>query len=386
MNTRNLYYIQVNTICLLLLLIMYLNIKGSNGIARSRKRIFGYLTIVAAIMCASDIFAWASIGTSIAGAYYICHIANMVYFATITLSSYLWFFYVYECVHPEGYTKKFINIAAIPLCIMLLVILINPFTGLEFTVQKNPVAYARGQAVYIHWIISYGYMLLAFYFAVSAYVKTKSSTQKREYRPLITFFIWPIAAAILQVVFYGVTATQCGATLSIVTITLSSLQQEISTDDLTGLNNRNALKKRASDDIANSSVYLSVLLCDIDKFKTINDTMGHAIGDVALTIVSRALKDAAAETLPHSFICRYGGDEFVLVVREERDVDFSTFSNYVEQHLAEPEKAINGLVRLSLSYGTASGVCHNYEEFEQLIKKADKAMYKQKQAKSLARY
>lgn len=83
-------------------------------------------------------------------------------------------------------------------------------------------------------------------------------------------------------------------------------------DTLTGLPNRTRFSERLRETLALSPLSVGLLLFDIDHFRTINDTLGHDVGDAVLSELSRRLADA---DLP-DFVCRIGGDEFAVIVED----------------------------------------------------------------------
>ncbi len=97
---------------------------------------------------------------------------------------------------------------------------------------------------------------------------------------------------------------------------IENLNYLSTTDSLTGLCNRRALTETLHYEIERAQRYdtdLSLILCDVDKFKPINDTYGHAAGDAALQAVSEALKTSLRTT---DILGRYGGDEFMIILPE----------------------------------------------------------------------
>src|SRR5215475_9241096 len=94
------------------------------------------------------------------------------------------------------------------------------------------------------------------------------------------------------------------------------LEYQTQIDSLTGLFNRRAFEKKIGDEFERANRYhhpLSLLILDIDNFKTINDTYGHHGGDTALIRISETLR---AKTRQSDFPSRYGGEEFVLILPE----------------------------------------------------------------------
>ena len=97
---------------------------------------------------------------------------------------------------------------------------------------------------------------------------------------------------------------------------LDASQQAAMTDSLTGLNNRRYLRDQLDRELARAvraRYPVSLIVFDLDNFKEINDTYGHSAGDEALKHVASVLKQPTRRS---STICRYGGDEFCIVVPE----------------------------------------------------------------------
>lgn len=92
------------------------------------------------------------------------------------------------------------------------------------------------------------------------------------------------------------------------------LEQESLLDKLTGVNNRKAYDKKITETIADLKRYnvpTSLMICDIDSFKIINDTYGHNVGDLALKTFTTQLNEKLRET---DFVARYGGEEFTVIL------------------------------------------------------------------------
>lgn len=145
-------------------------------------------------------------------------------------------------------------------------------------------------------------------------------------------------------------------------------------DELTGLPNRNfyyvCLKKQMEQ--ANGQLHkIAVLFMDLDRFKSVNDTLGHHVGDLLLQAVSIRLKD----NLPNSgTICRIGGDEFTIVLpSDSKDVHEGCAQKIIE--LLERPFYIEGHeIFITPSIGISLFPDHG-ESVEELTKKADIAMY-----------
>lgn len=156
----------------------------------------------------------------------------------------------------------------------------------------------------------------------------------------------------------------------------SSLELAI-TDGLTGLHNRRYMENHIStlvDDAAARGKDLSVLVLDIDYFKSINDTYGHQAGDDVLREFARRLRKAVRGI---DLVCRYGGEEFVVVMPETNRGLAYTVAERIRERIAALPFAITGRTReipVTISIGVSS-FSPTIQTAEALIERADKALY-----------
>ncbi len=149
-------------------------------------------------------------------------------------------------------------------------------------------------------------------------------------------------------------------------------------DELTGLPNRRLLQDRLKQAVAQAArqqKQVIVMLLDLDGFKSINDRLGHPVGDQLLQQVAKRLTACVrvADT-----VCRYGGDEFVVMLPEIEDGDTApTVAEKIRAQL-EPPYSLNGeLVSVRASIGIAE-YPRDGSNYGALIKQADNAMYRAK--------
>ena len=152
-----------------------------------------------------------------------------------------------------------------------------------------------------------------------------------------------------------------------------------STDSLTSLHNRDTLAKRLDQSIERvrtSGQMLAVLFLDLDKFKEVNDLMGHTAGDRIL----KGLADRLRERLPSSVdLARWGGDEFVVVVPGISSVDNAIdLAILLSACLADPLEAEGLAVKIPATIGISVFPEHG-QTAEELILAADIAMYASKE-------
>jgi diguanylate cyclase (GGDEF)-like protein/PAS domain S-box-containing protein len=150
-------------------------------------------------------------------------------------------------------------------------------------------------------------------------------------------------------------------------------------DALTGLPNRRLLEDRLTQALAlgqRNRKQTAVMFVDIDRFKAINDSLGHAVGDLLLKEISRRL---VAQLRVGDTICRIGGDEFVIVLPEvKRSSDVAQVAQKVIEQLAVPVPIEGRELVVTASVGIAVHP-EDGADAETLIRNADAAMYAAKE-------
>jgi diguanylate cyclase (GGDEF)-like protein/PAS domain S-box-containing protein len=148
-------------------------------------------------------------------------------------------------------------------------------------------------------------------------------------------------------------------------------------DTMTGLPNRTLFMDRLKGVLVNAKRYrqtIAVLFLDLDRFKEINDTQGHGVGDQVLIEVAQRFKSILCR---EETLARLGGDEFVVIAQAADQVAATHIAGRLQQALAEP-LAANGH---AFSIGVSIGIAFYPEDGvtgEDLLKRADIAMYRAK--------
>ena len=154
-----------------------------------------------------------------------------------------------------------------------------------------------------------------------------------------------------------------------------------STDYLTGIMNRRAFMTRFAGELNRArreKYFVSLILVDIDFFKSINDTYGHLAGD---TILQQFTNELSENIRPYDFLGRHGGEEFIaclpntdrdqaVIVAERMRKSIETLSIRLD-NIDEP-------IKLTASFGVASPISGFEESIDSLIMQADSAMYRAK--------
>jgi two-component system cell cycle response regulator len=151
----------------------------------------------------------------------------------------------------------------------------------------------------------------------------------------------------------------------------AALRHQATHDALTGVNNRGQITEVLEGCVAKSGP-LGVIMLDIDKFKLVNDTFGHAAGDAVLVATAERLTGALSE---QDTLGRYGGEEF-LVVTSRTPAELPAFAEMLRQRIAgEPVLAGGQEFAVTASFGVASRNGTKIEAGSELLKAADDALY-----------
>ncbi len=154
------------------------------------------------------------------------------------------------------------------------------------------------------------------------------------------------------------------------------LERVTRTDALTGLFNRRHLEERLAEMVSGarrSGRPIGVLMLDLDRFKAINDSAGHAAGDLVLRAVADRLR---AEVRREDVAGRWGGEEFVVLLDPANVRDAAVVADRICSRIAGDPIAVEGgeAVRVTASIGCAVGM----EAGEELLHRADAALYRAK--------
>jgi len=164
------------------------------------------------------------------------------------------------------------------------------------------------------------------------------------------------------------------------------LNYEAKHDSLTGLPNRAAFIERIESALnkshQNHNYKFAVLFVDLDRFKVINDSLGHLIGDELLITIAKILANCSR---PCDFVARLGGDEFTILLDKIKTIDeASAIAGRIQAHLQESFCFQGHTVFTSASIGIVMGNSR-YQDISEILRDSDIAMYRAK-ARGKARH
>jgi diguanylate cyclase (GGDEF)-like protein/PAS domain S-box-containing protein len=172
-----------------------------------------------------------------------------------------------------------------------------------------------------------------------------------------------------------------GAIICVLDVTDSArirqeLERRATFDPLTGCHNRSSVLGALERELDGAPTCTGVIYVDLDGFKPVNDTLGHAAGDELLVLVAERLRQASRD---RDVVGRIGGDEFIVVLRDISGPDTAiTAAARIAERLCEGYDVAGERVKLGASIGVA---CSSGREVssEELVRRADVAMYRSKE-------
>lgn len=366
--------IEIDFLALLIGVILIVDLQRNSGkVTRNRSNLNAIICSLIALQ-ALDAVQGALDGHSGTAVFIAKNLIMFLYYIINNLVPLLWALYVRKQVYlPRRRRVKLKQwLFYMPFIISILIVLINPFTGnLYYFDSSNN--YFRGGLFYLNVALCFSYLFYSIFFPVIHH----SRVENKQIASIIIFSSLPMFGAALMFVFPQTNLMWSTATVSALAIYLGFLNDNMTIDYLTGLNNRMQSDYYADLKIEKSSLKhtFSGILLDIDKFKLFNDRFGHHAGDEALIATARLLKKSVRK---RDFIARIGGDEFLIILETDNPEKLESAVKRIEHEVERYNRTSHLAFPLKLSMGYA---VYDYSlklSRQQFIRYIDRLMYKQK--------
>lgn len=369
-------YLEINIFSLILIWIILHKTRGLSKMVAQRNFV---MSIVAEmVFFASDTLCVMINSKLIPGNGAAIIAFKAIYFFSTTVMCYFWFLY-FEHMREAPFVKdrnRVVQSSAL-VWIMAALLIANLFGKFLFYIDENGV-YQRGALFALNYVIAYAYVFISWIGIITSIIKKNSTKDTALLVLLVLFPVGPGVSGILQFFYSWIPAACVAMSLTTLLLYLTWIDQLISLDPLTGLNNRKQLlvsfeqwKKAIS---SQEKIYL--LLVDANHFKSINDTYGHLQGDNALKLIAKAMRRGCRDYSKRSVIARYGGDEFVVLIASDIEGSNQELKQEIKNKLAELVKEERLPFELTVSIGVAC--LEGDGSLKDLVAKADEAMYDEK--------
>lgn len=377
-------YSEITIICAIVSIVVWLNdTRKSRGPVLIGQKLFRSLLWVNMGAMLFDLIQVLFNGTFYKYSYLIETVSIFFYYLLYSLIAYIFTLYAdYELYPDNNRFKKRAVIYSIPAVVMVVMCVASFWNGWYFVIDENN-SYLRGSLFYIPTIISFGYILYILRM-LTMYKRNnllETNAQKDLYKRLFIFPMTPCVGAILQIMLPGSVWIFPGTTLAILTNYIAIQNGYMARDHLTGLYNRSQLENFMNYQLKNlkKGNYFFLILLDLDKFKQINDTYGHVVGDDALIHAAKLLRGSCKRR--SDYVARLGGDEFVIIGQcedtEAVDMIIKRMHDVADDFNRTGKKPYN--IYFSAGYVIYDG--SEYATLDILLSEADRKMYEVKNAK-----
>lgn len=374
-------YLEINVIGLIILMIIYHNLRRNcSAELPMDQRIFRAIIKVTAIILLFDSWSWIIDGQQFFGAVFLNYFITIICFLLIPTICFLWLMYIaYELELYQG--KKIHHfLGLIPFVISGIMTLSSPWTGWIFYINSDHF-YQRGTLFSVIPFFALIYIVVALVLTARKMLKCGNTFKKKMCAYFMIFPLLPIIGSIIQNLYYGISLIWIFVIVALLMIFIHLQNNQIFTDELTGLYNRRYVEQYLNRELHHAKVEenLFVLLIDLDDFKTINDDYGHRAGDDALVDISQILRKSCK--IKEDFLIRFGGDEFLVVGKRTNREELSILLQTIRKNIHQFNQKRNALYKLSLSMGDALRREEIHKDLKSLIALADQRMYEAKNQK-----
>ena len=378
------FYAEASIVCIIILsiLLIHARLHGTRNevqVSFTRAVFFFILYFI------SDAFWAAVLGGALPRTRWAIVLLNLSNYIILALAAYEWFMFMAASEKmPFRLSKKKRLLCLLPAVISTLILAISYISNPKFWIDDagrvnelyNPMQIAAPAF----------YLMAGFILSINNIRKAKTREEKQMCLLLGTFPLGVMAFGMLQVVTLDAPTFCFGCTIMWIWFYIQMMESMISMDDLTRLNNRGQINRYMDQVHYRENETVIIMMIDIDGFKQINDVYGHAEGDRALTLFAQALRQTCESIKVPAFIGRYGGDEFIIILRDDE---------LSEECPAQVAEVLRGLLRdkqrenelpyaLEISVGY-DALRDKQDTMKDCLNRADEKLYREKRAKGAGR-
>ncbi|NLM19557.1 MAG: GGDEF domain-containing protein [Clostridiaceae bacterium] len=364
-----------NGTAILLLFVILLSLKSSLRYGLFEEKIFYAMVILNILQCFIESASFFMDGKIGYGYRTLLLVMNTTLFINSTIFAYLWVIYVdFKLFADMKRIKRIYSFVAIPAVLTIIGCLINLVTPVFFLIDEYNV-YQRADL----YIIPYTVALFYVAYGVILIYSYRKKIHKYLFFPALVFITPIIVGCLLQFLFYGYSLMWIGVAIGMVSLFVNVQNEASYVDMLSGLLNRQYLNNilLLHSEKRDPARTLAGIMLDIDGFKSINDRLGHLVGDDAISRTGKILRKAVSNK---GIACRFGGDEFVILMYINSQKEIMDMIDMIKTQATlfnESEKKPYK-INFSIGYSTYES---NHESIDDFLKKIDTYMYEDKKRK-----
>ena len=378
------FYSLVNLFCAGIIgILLYTTV---TDVERTNKRIHLVLLLIAVILyCLADI-VWILSYSNIA---IPCsktarNITVAIKYCVLTFCSYSicrFFFSLWESV--TGIIPKKSKYIFLLFPILALLVLTSPLSHLFFAIDGIGFM-VKGPLFIPVLVILFGTIIACTTISIVFYYQTQNDFAKEQYSFVAIYTIPVLIGAFVHYKIWNLPTLSIGFTVATFIIYIFQMRDLVSIDALTGINNRRQGERffqeqirRINEEPHSTIECLYLFMMDLNKFKSINDTYGHAEGDKALVATADVLKEACSHIHRKCIMSRFGGDEFVIGVVFTPE-EAHLLNDKIHDLIQKKNEELKTPYKISISVGYTY-YKKEFKDFRTFLTHADYLMYEMKE-------
>lgn len=379
-----LYYVQNSILGIFLILTLLYYVLGQGGKRQAQDSLFVFLLFAILVIIVLELCIDIFTGRTYIFSRTILTLSAFLFYLLNPLPGVFYFLYIDQLYNRwERIPKRMGALVCIPMAINAIFVVMSLFNGMIFSIDASNT-YRRGEYIFLVTLCALIYVGVSYVHFFRLRMRTKEK-RNRQFPKVLYFPFLVVAASILQVYFEGMEVIGISMALTMLMIFLHIQNTHANKDYLTSLYNRSLGEQylRYLYQHKRKERFIGGIMMDINGFKAINDTYGHDLGDKALRLFAKLLRESFSRSW---LICRYGGDEFLVFSEMESPKDLEDAMGKLEMDLAFFNLSEAFPIPLEVSIGW-DVVGDSFEgDWLSFIKALDKKMYGNKEKFHIQRY
>ena len=371
----------------ILVLLWHNDIRRGRGPVLMNQRLFRILIWINIMTMFSDLVQVMFNGTNFAYSYFIENLMIFMYYIFQSMVGFIFTLYVdYELYPDNKRLKKRLPYYAIFVVLAYVMSIASFWTKWIFYVDENNT-YIRGNLFYVPTIFAFIYVFHILYLLLDYRKsgKVDNNLQQELYRRLFLFPLIPCIGSIVQILVPGAPWILSLTTIAILINHITIQNGYMARDHLTGLYNRAQLETFVNYQLKNlkKDKKFFLILLDLDKFKEINDTYGHLVGDDALINAANLIRSSCKRKT--DYVARLGGDEFAIIGQCEDAEAVDKIVTRMHEVMDNFNKTGKKPYHILFSAGYTICDGGTSTTLDKMISEADDRMYEEKKTKKASR-
>lgn len=300
------------------------------------------------------------------------YISNAFLVFAVPMMGYIWCLFVeFKVYHSMKRVSKNALLLVIPVIVDFIFVVIDCFgAGLLFSISKDNV-YTRGD---FGWL-SYAFVCFYYLYSIVVVYVAQHKGSQIHFFPVYTYVLPCAMGTIVQGLQYGIATGWFSVAIALLLVEMQLQKEESFVDELSGLYNRKYLEFFYKQMQIKNYKKVYGIMMDLNRFKNINDTYGHTVGDDAIRTVSKLLSQWMESP---DIVIRFAGDEFIIICINKTENEVTALMDNIRKKLSDYNASGKKPYKLSFSMGYTHYSDEN-TNLDDFLHDMDKKMYEDKE-------